>query len=173
MGWNDMSQLLGNYGEFFSAIAVFLTLGYLAVQVREARKSLVRQNERNLTSDSVSVCLKMVEQPQLAKIYLTGVADLDDLVPEERLLLHMWLWSLFSSLEHATIDQSTGRFESEILNVYGEAMVNILRAPGAKEWYDNCSSLFTEGLQDYIAMMLPLGNRTTFDILGVDGPRVQ
>ena len=33
--------------------------------------------------------------------------------------LHMWLWSYFSCLEHATIDKHTGRFESDLLNVYG------------------------------------------------------
>jgi hypothetical protein len=31
----DTAQLLGNFGEFFGAIAVVATLGYLAVQIRQ------------------------------------------------------------------------------------------------------------------------------------------
>jgi len=41
--------------------------------------------------------------------------------------------------------------------------VNILRAPGASDWYENNRSMLTLGLQDYIDVMLPKGERTTFD----------
>lgn len=37
MNLMDMSQMLGNFGEFFGAIAVVATLFYLAVQVRHGR----------------------------------------------------------------------------------------------------------------------------------------
>ena len=36
MDHQAFAQLLGNYGEFFGSIAVFATLAYLAVQVRQA-----------------------------------------------------------------------------------------------------------------------------------------
>jgi hypothetical protein len=109
----------------------------------------------------------MAELPELQKVYTTGVANWQDLNPQEALALHMWLWSLFSSMEHATIDKATGQFESEILNVYGEGMVNILREPGARAWYENVRYLLTSEFQDYIDMMLPKGNRTTFDIFTI------
>ena len=51
MDFQSVTQTLGNLGEFFGAIAVFATLGYLAVQIRETRKALIRDNERSLTSD--------------------------------------------------------------------------------------------------------------------------
>jgi hypothetical protein len=35
MDHQAFAQLLGNYGEFLGAIAVFVTLGYLAIQVRQ------------------------------------------------------------------------------------------------------------------------------------------
>jgi heme exporter protein D len=167
MDHQAFAQLMGNYGEFVSAIAVFATLAYLAVQVRETRRTIIRQNERSLTADMVGVSLKMVDSAHLRKSYIKGVAKWQELEDEDAIALHMWLWSVFSSLEHATIDQATGRFESEILNVYGEAAVNILRAPGASDWYENNRSLFTTGLQDYIDVMLPKGERTTFDVFNI------
>ena len=163
---------LGSLGEFVGAIAVLITLTYLAVQVRQAKKTLVRQNERNLTSEMVSVTLRFVDSPELPRIYLIGVANWQDLTPEERVVLHAWLWSLFSPMEHATIDRATGLFENEIINVYAEGMLNILRTPGALQWYETNKSLFTQQLQDYIAEMLPKGHRTTFDVFGLEGPRV-
>ena len=48
------AQLLGNFGEFFGAIAVVVTLGYLAAQIRQNtrsmdanRKAVVAQSARS------------------------------------------------------------------------------------------------------------------------------
>ena len=38
MDHQAFAQLLGNYGEFFGAIAVVLTLVYLAIQIRQTNK---------------------------------------------------------------------------------------------------------------------------------------
>ena len=63
MDFMSTAQLLGNFGEFFAAIAVFVTLGYLAVQIRETRKTLIRANECNLTSDFQAVSCKSLASP--------------------------------------------------------------------------------------------------------------
>ena len=47
MDHQEIAQLLGSYGEFIGAIAVVLTLGYLAVQVR--------QNTHQIQSNATSV----------------------------------------------------------------------------------------------------------------------
>lgn len=167
MNIETTSQVLGNLGEFLAAIAVFVTLGYLAIQVRETRRTLIRQNERNLTADCVGVAMKMAEFPDLRRYFTTGVARWQDLEQEEALALHMWLWCFYSCFEHATIDKETGRFESEILNVYAEGAVNVLREPGARTWWENNRSLFSQGLQDYVEMMIPKGTRTTFDVFNI------
>ena len=161
------AQLLGNFGEFFGAIAVFLTLGYLALQIREARKSLIRENERSLTSDFQAVSMKMAENPDLRRSFMIGIARWQDLEQEDAMALHMWLWCFFSCLEHARIDKQTGRFESGLLNVHSEGAVNVLRAPGGKSWWDNNRSLFSRDLQDYVEAMLPKGTRTTFDVFNI------
>jgi hypothetical protein len=163
----SMAQLLGNFGEFFGAIAVFVTLGYLALQIRETRKTLIRANERNLTSDFQAVSMKMAEHSDLRRSFRTGIARWQDLEEEDAMGLHMWLWSYFSCLEHATVDKQTGRFESELLNIYGEGAVNVLRAPGGKTWWDTNRSLFSQELQSYVELMLPKGTRTTFDVFNI------
>ena len=161
------AQLLGNFGEFFGSIAVFATLGYLAMQIRETRKTLIRTNERNLTSDFQAVSMKMAELPDLRRSFTVGIARWQDLEAEDAMALHMWLWCFFSCLEHAAVDQQTGRFESELLDVHGEGAVNVLRAPGGRSWWENNRSLFSQRLQDYVDEMLPQGTRTTFDVFNI------
>ena len=45
----EMAQLLGNFGEFFGAIAVVATLGYLAIQIRQNTRSnyVIREQTAN------------------------------------------------------------------------------------------------------------------------------
>jgi hypothetical protein len=45
-------QLLGNYGEFVGAIAVVVTLGYLAVQIRLKHRES-RQKEKQCAAQSL------------------------------------------------------------------------------------------------------------------------
>ena len=39
MDHQQFAQLLGNYGEFVGAIAVVVTLGYLAIQIKQNREA--------------------------------------------------------------------------------------------------------------------------------------
>ena len=47
------AQLLGNYGEFVGAIAVVMTLGYLAVQIRQNTNGM----QLLLTSSKLAVAV--------------------------------------------------------------------------------------------------------------------
>ena len=41
MTWMETAQLLGNFGEFFGAIAVVITLIYLALEIRRSRNATI------------------------------------------------------------------------------------------------------------------------------------
>ncbi len=53
MDHQAFAQLLGNYGEFVGAIAVVITLVYLAVQVKHSRAA-TEANTKQLESSSLS-----------------------------------------------------------------------------------------------------------------------
>ena len=52
MDHQAFAQLLGNYGEFVGAIAVVVTLGYLAVQIRLKHRES-RQKEKQCAAPSL------------------------------------------------------------------------------------------------------------------------
>ncbi len=43
MSFAEFAQIAGNLGEFFGAVAVFVTLAYLAVQVRQSNRLAITQ----------------------------------------------------------------------------------------------------------------------------------
>jgi len=69
------AQLLGNYGEFVGAIAVVVTLGYLAVQIRqntrsqdEHRKAVVAQSARDVDLYLANWHLEMAQNAELKRV---------------------------------------------------------------------------------------------------------
>jgi hypothetical protein len=55
MDHQAFAQILGSYGEFVGAIAVFVTLVYLAVQVRTARSDADANSFNSTSNNSISV----------------------------------------------------------------------------------------------------------------------
>ena len=91
---------LGALGEFIGAIAVVLTLIYIAVQVKHGKESmdantvaleenrkLVRADmERHLIQQFDAVNYQLAETLEISSIVLRGYQNPDDLKPEERYL---------------------------------------------------------------------------------------
>jgi len=82
-------QLLGNLGEFVGAIAVFATLLYLAVQVREAKKASTFAAVQANRAERIAGFLRQRDSPYLPQI-LVKVDAGEALSPEEtnRLFAH-------------------------------------------------------------------------------------
>jgi hypothetical protein len=82
MDHQAFAELLGNYGEFVGAIAVVVTLAYLAVQIRQNSLLLERANTH---ADATSIyesqqmysqCFAMLAKDgDLAEIYVRMLAD--------------------------------------------------------------------------------------------------
>ena len=55
----EFSQLLGNYGEFIGAIAIVITLIYLAVQLRQNTTSVRASAYQEWVTSNVEIDLSM------------------------------------------------------------------------------------------------------------------
>ena len=55
MTLTDTAQLMGNFGEFFGAIAVVATLGYLVMQIREASRATMFSSEQRRSEATMNL----------------------------------------------------------------------------------------------------------------------
>ena len=144
----ETAQLLGNFGEFIGAIAVVLTLIYLAIQVRHSKES-IDANTRSLDVQNRSTRIEALtavgdgfsrfrsgirEHPDVASIWVRGGADLNTLDAEERVRLDMllvdmfWAWSMMWLYEQEQgIDKSLADLSMQNLTLYAQ--------PGIKKWW--------------------------------------
>ena len=103
MTFTEIAQLLGNFGEFFGAIAVVATLGYLAIQIRQntERDRLAQEFNSNLYFNELRNLI--ASDAELADLEMRGIADLSSLTPLERHrfdeLQLSWIWAMHKAFQ--------------------------------------------------------------------------
>ena len=112
MNW----EAIGAVGEILGAIAVVLTLGYLAVQVRHAKNATADQNRLERSRGVREMALTMIQNPQaahdqiknfgLAKYY-EELGESEGISPERALSVdwanayYFWMyWGQYASTTH-------------------------------------------------------------------------
>ena len=126
--WNAV----GAIGEIIGALAVFLTLGYLAVQIRQNTKA-VRASALDSSVNAVNdVRIAMFESSEVAALYRRGLENPEELDDDERtrfrLLVHtiIWsVWNIYAQTEYGGLSSSTWAAQlpllDRIMNSRGES----------------------------------------------------
>ena len=151
MNW----EAIGAIGEVGGAIAVVLSLLYLAVQIRQ-NSLLIRSstyhaaNQWNLAAMSAAV-----QSPQTAKVFTQGLADPRQLEEHERTQFTMMMHLLFAGFGHQYISYRGGAIlEDQWRNV--ERIIRwYLKLPGTQTWLRGAKELlppeFVVYLEDELA----------------------
>ena len=105
MDHQAFAQLLGNYGEFFGAIAVVASLIYLAVQIRQNTHQM-RRTQMDAGAAQFSVPrMAIVTDRGLAELFVKASETPDDLDAADLLRLdmlsHEAMWAFFHTWDRA------------------------------------------------------------------------
>jgi hypothetical protein len=120
MDHQAIAQLLGNYGEFFGAIAVVATLIYLAVQIRQNTRQIefdVRTSEvvayQEMTRRIVDVRHALMTDQILSATLNKVMKDEEELTREERRSYSTYLLSMLSNADAAFFQYERGLLSRE------------------------------------------------------------
>jgi hypothetical protein len=105
----EISQLLGNYGEFIGAIAVVVTLVYLSIQVRANTRSTRSQTLLSSSVQYQNLLLAPANSPDL-RFAIQKSASGEALSPPERIALASWYNAQMNFLEATWIQADMGAF---------------------------------------------------------------
>ena len=118
MNW----EALGAIGEVTGAIAVVLTLGYLAVQIRQANAIARASAFRDLQQQMGSVIVEVAKDPDLNRIWNSALFSEDELSVEDRDRIGLLLYQLFGALnvgyQSAWLDSNIGEYVSRMTDRY-------------------------------------------------------
>lgn len=103
---------LGSLGEFIASIATLITLIYLARQIRENSRNVKKETERGSLADGSAWRAHIINSPELADLYRTGLTEPSKLEPSDRIRFRMLMHSLIEVWAIA-YDHDDRRLESQ------------------------------------------------------------
>ncbi|MGD8416350.1 MAG: hypothetical protein PVH91_04780 [Pseudomonadales bacterium] len=142
MDHQAFAQMLGNYGEFLGAIAVVVTLVYLAIQVRHSKvateantKSLNLQAYQTWQAANLQINLGL-SNPAQSEIYMRGAGDSSNLTFETQVSFAQMNLTIFQMAQSADYQYRSGLLDEELWEAEMNRAAGLLAIPGVRQWWD-------------------------------------
>jgi hypothetical protein len=151
MDHQAFAQLLGNYGEFVSAIAVVLTLAYLAFQIRQNTKTL-RASIYTSWVEGAAITHQMITDnaPQYAEL-LEPDCQIEDLSSEAQIVLETWFTHTFNLFEAAFLHHMEGSIDDSIFDAKRRNMITFLDRPVMRmKWQELSEGIYDRRFIDFV-----------------------
>jgi hypothetical protein len=140
---------LGNIGEFVAAVAVVVSLVYLAWQIRQNTEWTRRSTYGSMKQDIQNFRAMVVQDSDVARLHRDGLKDLHSLDEYERWRFGALMQHLFSHLEDLF------RFRGDATFDYRDEEIRWMAGqPGAREWWKVAKRLYHPEFQSYIDTLL-------------------
>ena len=151
MNW----EAIGAIGEVGGAIAVVVTLVYLARQIRHGaeatRIAAYHQAQEQLWSVGVAVAT----DPGLAEILASTLAGgIDSLAPQDRVRFEMTFSSLYFGFESLLALHEKGHIDPELWQNWFDNNIHLLGSPGGCEYLASRRGSISRRLEALIAEQL-------------------
>jgi len=130
MNWNA----IGAIGEVLGATVVFISLVYLATQIRHSSKSMRSQNLNAQTEQLLAVQLLQVEPSLQQPLIRCYIENLEDLEPLDAGAVESYLFSMLYVARNQYLHERAG-LDSD-WNVISRRIPGYFSAKWPKKWWD-------------------------------------
>ena len=130
MGGDHLWEAIGAIGEIVGALAVVLTLVYLAIQLRLNTKSTNSNSSNNVMEGFNAFNTTLFSDPELVRIYYLGLQAPDSLSPDQQQQFgHMaaCLMNIYRNLYH---QYAGGTFQEQYWMPWAREAQQLMGTPG-------------------------------------------
>ena len=162
---------LGALGEFVGAIAVVVTLVYLAMQIKQNTAALKLSTARDTTADLADINLMPAEHAEFAELFLRGVQDYEALDGAEKLRLFGYFHKFCRTYENVHYQYMHNALEGDLYQGITNQFMALMSMPGARVYWQQRKSWYNPGFQAYVDGQLGRPDLGEFELAG-SGPPV-
>jgi len=145
MNW----EAIGAIGEIVGALAVVLTLGYLAVQTRHSAASTQSATELDASKQISAFVTRITYSKTLQRIW--DDAQTNATLSPEDYRQYLWLMAdYFHMSEGVFIQHQKGYVSDEVWGEFERIMVGFLQTKPTQEWWNNRNSPFSESFYAHV-----------------------
>ena len=141
---------LGNLGEFIGALAVVVSILYLAIQIRQNTRALRGTAHETATARFQTFSLALWTHPESSRLFHRALNDPENLDPEERFRVNQALSSIFRGLETTYWQSRRGNVDNEIWESHRATLRNLMRSPGTREWWTSNANPTSKVFSDLV-----------------------
>lgn len=151
-----MTQLetLAYLGEIVGAIAVVVSLIYVAIQVRQNTQAQRTENFSRALDRVAAMQANLSQDSEAAAIMAKGVEDPATLAPRERIQFTWGMYELFGAFEFMYLAAKTDAIPDEVWQRWSSAVSWWLAFPGIRTWWQIRPIPFTDSFSAYIESLL-------------------
>ncbi len=154
MNWDA----IGAVGELLGALAVIVTLGYLAAQIRQNTRTVRSATAQAIQSAMNDAHAHIKQDSTAARIYRLGLSEPSKLDEDEQVQFSMTMYSVFAQFENIFYQLQQGTLDSAIFERHALAMEFYLQTPGGAEWWESWNGRFSEDFASFLAARLAIND---------------
>ena len=132
----DTAQLLGNFGEFFGAVAVVATLAYLALQIRQSNKIAQADAFARLIDGHVGHHRALNASPEASEAWSRGMSDYGALSDADKVRFHTTIGPIILEFQKYKRLYDLGLLPKAEFDMFEVDVVASLLTPGGKQWWE-------------------------------------
>ncbi len=154
MSVSELSQVLGNIGEFLGSIGVLVTLVYLAVQVRQNSEQQRLNSYQTHLERYGALISNVLQDSDKFETFQRALNSYVSCRPHQQAMFHSHVVNGLNAIRHSRQLVAAGTLPQETLLDHERDFARILKSPGGREWMDSLSMDTKTGL---VAEVLRVG----------------
>lgn len=146
MNWSAIGAL----SDLVGALAVVVSLVYLAVQVRQNTRALRAETAREVVASIRAVNTTVASDPELFRIFSTMTENPDQLSAEERGRATHLIFNHFRAIEDAFQQYMKGNLDEDIWAGWDRTFYDYINSPGWRGYWERRRDLFSSAFVRYV-----------------------
>jgi hypothetical protein len=149
---------LGNIGEFVAAVAVVISLIYLAFQIRQNTRSVRAATHHSAMRGASETQNVLAQSNDAARVFRVGSREPGELTEDERLRFDSMLLSVFMWFEDAFFQYQQSMVDREYWEGRQRALLSQLKRPGTASWWTRRSKFFARSFVSFTEQLVQQGD---------------
>ncbi len=150
MNW----EAIGAVGEILGAIAVLVTLLYLAAQIRQNSEFVKAATYHSTMRARNEFNFAIATTPELSALLIRARDKSITLDADERERFNSLMWGFFNLFEDSVVQHDNGLLTPESWEVTRWAIADMLKSSGVRDWVSRNRAGLTAALQAEITSLI-------------------
>ena len=146
MNW----EAIGAVGEVMGAIAVVVSLLYVAVQIRQNTKIVAANTIQAVSTASSDITMRLAESSELSELLTKMFSEPENLTPKESMRMELILRAAFRNYENYYYQHKRGYLEDDMWTGYRHTMLTQVAGPFGEAWWKTHQVAFGKSFVDFV-----------------------